>query len=376
MNVRRIFLGLIVAVFCFTACNSKKQKVKVEAMVADTVVTAVVTEEKFPELEEGEVEVSEAIWGDIKELKGTNKATGEIIAVKEMQLLVKGSYVVVKNVSFGKMFSVFTLPDFKRVKYFGKMGRGPGEFQYPLLVPVEGNECLCYILEQANNTLFELKNDLTLTETTMHLDANKTKRSIGDKQVHCFTPGNFIYAESVRRGKAIFQCSNAGDSVKSEMLHNLSFSEKHKSWASYIGDFGANGEKKRAVFAYKYFKRLVFVDTECGKTRTVNFDLGEAKKGEPLKVMSPQNITHYWGMSAQKDHVYVLYSGRSPVNVQREWNKQNYYIFVEQYDWNGNPVAKYRLDNWGYFGVNETTGKLYLASPNHEEPFFEYNLPE
>jgi hypothetical protein len=90
--------------------------------------------------------------------------------------------------------------------------------------------------------------------------------------------------------------------------------------------------------------------------------------------MSPQNITHYWGMSAQKEFVYVLYSGRSPVDVQKEWDNKQYYILVEKYDWNGNPIAKYKLDNWGYFCVDEPHQKLYLASVNDAEPFFEFDL--
>jgi hypothetical protein len=85
------------------------------------------------------------------------------------------------------------------------------------------------------------------------------------------------------------------------------------------------------VYAYKYFKRILFFDTKSGKSKILNYKVVKAKKGDALAVMSPQNITHYWGMSDQKDHVYLLYSGRSPVDVNKEWNKKQYYIF---YCWN------------------------------------------
>ena len=58
----------------------------------------------------------------------------------------------------------------------------------------------------------------------------------------------------------------------------------------------------------------------------------------------------------------------------RAAQKENYYIYVEQYDWNGIPIRKYKLDQWGYFTVDEKNEKLYLTSTNHDDPFFEYNL--
>jgi len=53
---------------------------------------------------------------------------------------------------------------------------------------------------------------------------------------------------------------------------------------------------------------------------------------------------------------------------------RTYYIHVEKYDWNGQPVAKYRLDQWGYFTVDEENNLLYLVSTNHDSSFFKYQL--
>lgn len=367
-----VFYILIFALF--TACNSNKNKTQQTVQQDSTQSDEIVFVEQFPELTEGEIELDESCFGDIVELKGEQKITNEIFQVRETQLIVKDTFLMVANLNSGNMFMVFSLPDFKLIKSFGKLGKGPGEFQFPKLVPAEGDECLCYIYESANNHLFSLQKDMTISELPFKLADAQTQRSINDKQVYSYSPSNFVYAESVKGGKAIFDFSVQNDSVQTDLIYNLSFSKGYKSWASYIGDFGANVEKKRMVYAYKYFKRLVFIDIENQKSRTLVFDSGEAKKGDALSVMSPQNRTHYWGMSAQKDFVYVLYSGRSPVDVQKEWGKKQYYIFVEKYDWNGNPIAKYKLDNWGYFCVDEPHQKLYLASVNDAEPFFEFDL--
>jgi len=53
------------------------------------------------------------------------------------------------------------------------------------------------------------------------------------------------------------------------------------------------------VYAYKYFKRLIFINTESKETRTLIFDEEEAKKKDVINMLGPENVTHYWGMSAQ-----------------------------------------------------------------------------
>ena len=370
------FFGLKILMLSviLSACHSKKSdRLKTET-VADTIPAVVETASFFPDLVPGEVTFDENAFGEIIELKGEQKKTDAIFEVRETQMLVNDSLLIMANLNSENRFMAFSLPGFQLVKSFGKVGRGPGEFQYPQLVPAVGNGCLCYIYERANNHLFSLNNDLSISELPFQLPEATTNHTINDKQVAGFLPGEFVYAESVKGGKAVFNFKVDGDSVQSRQIFNLSFSDAHKSWASYIGDFGANAEKLRVVYAYKYFKRLIFVDLKNNTSRTLIFDAGEAGKGDAISVMSPENVTHYWGMSAQSDFVYVLYSGRSPVDVNREWQKKQFYIFVEKYDWNGNPVAKYRLDNWGYFCADQKRGKIYLASVNDEQPFFVYTV--
>lgn len=368
---------IILVVFILAAvvgCNSKTAKNTASVSSSDTLSDKTETIHEFPELIPGEVELNDECFGNVIELKGLQKNTSTIFEVKETQMLVKDSLLIMANHNSGNMFLIFSLPHFRPVKSLGKMGRGPGEFQFPKLVPAENDENLCYIYEQANNHLFALQKDFSITKLPLKLHDGQTKRMINDKQMVSFSPNEFIYAESVKGGKALFDFKAVDDSVQNNRIFNLSFSDTYKSWASYIGDFGANAEKQRAVYAYKYFKRLVFIDLKNNTSRTLIFNAGDAKKGNALATMSPENTTHYWGMSAQKEHVYVLYSGRSPVEVTKEWRKNEYYIFVEKFDWNGTPIAKYRLNNWGYLCADEHRGKLYLASVNDADPFFEFEL--
>lgn len=72
------------------------------------------------------------------------------------------------------------------------------------------------------------------------------------------------------------------------------------------------------------------------------------------------------GACAQDEYVYFLYSGHTPYDVVN--------IYVEQDDWNGNPVNKFKLNQWEFFTVNEPNKKIHLLSTNHDDPFFIYDL--
>ena len=330
--------------------------------------------EKLPPLVESEMSLTDKEFGQIIELKGTSHPVEQIFKVQECEMIALDSLLIVKNQNTSEMFMAFSLPSFKFIKSFGKCGRGPGEFQYPSLVKDESGEFLSYIYEKTNNKLYSLDKDLKVGELPILLQ--KRKKSFNDKQLYGLSSNDFLYVESMKMGKAIFRINSKQDSLNTAILKKLAFSDKHKNWAAYIGDFGVNGKNKRCVFAYKYFKRLIFFDIENKTSKVISFDSHlKTKKGSAVSIMSPSNSTHYWGMSSNDKYVYVLYSGRTPIDVSRELNKSSGFIYVEKFDWNGNPVNKYKLDHWGYFCVNKEENSIYLASTTDEHPFISYKLP-
>jgi hypothetical protein len=357
------------------AC-SKSQNKKTEEPISpqENVIKTKAEVKKLPPLTNNELTLTEKDFGEVIELKGTSHPVDKIFQVKECEMIALDSMLIVKNQINTDMFMVFSLPDFKFIKSFGRFGRGPCEFQYPSLVKDESGEFLCYIYEKVTNKLFSLDKNLVVSELSVPL--RRGRKSYNDKQLYGLAANDFLYVESIRRGKAVFRVNSEKDSTTTTMLKTLAFSEKHKNWAAYIGDFGVNGKNKRSVFAYKYFKRLIFLDYKNMVSRVVSFDMpSKTKRGNPLSMMAPSNTTHYWGMSSNDKYVYVLYSGRSPIQVSKELNKSSGYIYVEQFDWNGNPIKKYKLDHWGYFCVNKKENRIYLASNTDEHPFVSYQLP-
>lgn len=367
--MKNLLLFILAASFILASCRNKSEKSQSPTINAPSDPFVRIS---FPELQTGEVNLTEDSLREVIELTGEQITTNQIFKIAETEMLVKDSVMIMKNISGENLFRIFKLPDFKQLKSFGKAGRGPDEFQFAHLVQSEDKNTLCFIYEMTNSKLYKIDRQFNLAPAKIQF--GKSEAMFDEKFLYSFGDNVFFYVGNNQTGKSIFQTKVVNDSLETSEVYNLSFSPKHHNWANYIGDFGANKAKGRLVYAYKYFKRLVFMDTTGTKIRILNFQSEEVQKKEVLAQLGPDNVTHYWGMSCQPDYVYVLYSGRTPIEVSKQFKQENFYIFVEQFDWNGNPIRKFKLDHWGYFCVDEKSNSLYIASVNDDEPVFRYKL--
>jgi hypothetical protein len=332
-------------------------------------------EPTFRPLTPGEVYINEGSFGEIIELKGISMPVEEIFRVSETQMLVQDSFLIVRNRYMDDQVMVYTLPGLQFLHSFGRAGKGPEEFQFPQLIQSRSKDVLCYIYELTQNKLYSVNREFHVNE--MNFDLPKTSDSrFSSKEMENINDSTFVFVESTSKGKEIFSLNIDGSSSHTEQIYNLSFKENIRSWAAYKGDFGINPNKNRMVYAYKYFRQIEFIDTESLESTTVIFDDPARINLDLSDVLGPHNITHYWGLSAQKDYVYILYSGRTPVEVHNENLKSSGHIYVEQFDWNGNPIRKFKLDRWGYFCIDESENTLYLISTIDEHPFYKFKLPD
>jgi hypothetical protein len=349
------------------ACNNSPKNTEVTNL-KDTLENVVT---QFPPLITGDFEISNNDFGETIELKGAAVSVDHIFRVAESQMIATKDLLVVKNLGSKNLFMAFTLPNVTFIKEFGVFGKGPNEFVYPRLVYTSQKEPFCYVFNK--DALYSIDKSFELKPTSIPFPKmNYT----GDLQMYSFSDSLFYFIDNIPRGKSINEFKIEKDTTTTKTIVNLAFSEKHKSWAAYIGDFGANKEKDRLVYAYKYFRRIAFFDTDGVNQRTLRFKSEQTKTGTDIEMLGPDNVTHYWGISAQKNYVYLLYSGRTPIEVGKELKKSSGYIFVEQYDWNGNPVRRFKLDHWGYFCINDEEDKIYQFSTSDENPIIVYNLPK
>lgn len=386
--------ALMVCLFS-SAC---KRKVEKELPVADTLsVVAEPVRPAEPPLMPGSVTLTEDDFGSLIELSGQQKVMdedGPLFKLSEPEVQINEGCFLFQNRSSvhasvqkqdGKLKAVeekgertffhwYRLPDFRYMVSMGQQGNGPDEFNFPHLVQSCGSvRGKAYLYETTTSKLYAADTTGTLKPLPVRFETIKGS-GYSNKQIVVTAPDTLYSVDNIRGGKALFHTMLQGDSTVTKQIYNLSFSKKHKGWAAYIGDFLMSPSGNRIVYAYKYFHKLVLMDKEAKVVRDISFEDPSVDAKDDQKTLGPDNVTYYWGASATDRYFFLVYSGRTPLQVSRENGKGDGYIFVEQYDWGGHPVARYKLDHWGKVF---TDGKLfYLLCYMYDDPLFLYALPE
>jgi hypothetical protein len=326
----------------------------------------------LPPLEAEEIRVTDNSFGE------TINLTGQIVSIREnikpQQLFVKGDFLITNNQRKDSVFMIFEIPSMKCVAAFGVKGNGPDEFGFPRIVESVEDSILFYIYEMNNEKIYKVT--LKHLYPEYYLTLSKKSRSFDEKQIKFVDHKTAYYAATASKGKMIYYF-NKDSLPQDKSIKDLAIPGIKGSWTTLIGDFGINTNRMRIAYAYKYFKRLRIIDIQSMKERNIIFEAKNLEKGlNDIATLEPTNITHYWGMSPNDDYFWMLYSGRTPVDVQRDNRNKKKYIFVEKFDWNGNPVKRYKLDDWGYFCVDEKRETLYLASTAGIHSLLKYNISD
>jgi catabolite regulation protein CreA len=314
-------------------------------------------------------------FGQVIELRGEQIVVDDLIfKPSEIEMVIKGNLMIMQSRSSDGMFALLSLPDLQYIKSFGKIGGGPDEFMYPHLCKNTEPDILATIVESTNGKIYDVLTDGSLKLNNINIPKVKSQSNYAGEYPALMTDTLLYFSANSSTGKSVFTIGGT-DNIQVNEIQNLALDPRRKGWANYIGDFAINVEQSRMVYAYKYFKLVRFFDLENHTVRTINYEREEFDESSQYVINGlDANVTHYWGISANDKYVYMLYSGRTPMQVGSDNNKRNYYIHVEKYDWNGQPIAKYKLDRWGYFTVDEKNNILYLVSTNDDSSFFKYQL--
>ena len=356
------------------SCNNRR--VDNTGSPTETVGTVQLNQAELPSLEPGEFEITDKDFGEPVELTGTPAATDAIFSPFELEMIVKGDILIMKTSGTTGMIKFLALPSLKLIREIGVKGQGPGELQFPSLIKSSEPGLLCYLYDLQQEKVYQIDTAFTITETGFHLE-KEGDQMFGSKQFVETGNRQFHYVSNSITGKGIYRYwPDPKDSLV--LVYDIEEGfKKNLGWTALIGDFGGNRDKNRLAYAFKYFHQIRFYDLLAGSTRTLKFESSanaDAESKDATAVLAPTSVTHYWGMSPMPDHVYCIYSGRTPLEVGKEFKAGTDHIFIEQYDWNGHPVKKYRLDHWGYFCVDEARRTIYVAAVSSEEPMFSYRF--
>ncbi|WP_299089670.1 BF3164 family lipoprotein [Bacteroides sp. MSB163] len=392
--MKHLLYIILLSLLFLSACKPRAEQKQREAN--DTIIAETPKVIQDAPLVAGCVTLKDEDFGELIELAGIHQILdeeGPIFKMSEPEMLIRNGYFLLQNrpaMSYKRrsdgtveilkpadegldcFFHWYSLPDFRYITSFGIGGNGPSEFNYPHLVPSSVSTPDTYVYETSTMQLFETDTTGVFKPLPFTFKSEKGS-SYSDRQICAVSRDIFYYADNVSGGKAIIRAVYQGDSLHTEQIYNLAFSKKHRSWSPYIGDFIVSPSGNRMVYAYKYFRKVLVMDTSAQTVRDITFVADGVEVKNDILTLGPDNVTYYWGISATDDYFFLTYSGRTPLQVSHENGKSDGYIFVEQYDWGGNPVARYKLDHWGR--VVSDGKRLYQVCYMYDDPLFLYILP-
>ena len=369
---KKSFLFLFLALLLM-ACSGKKNAPTAQEVSTVTIDSIPAAESKslavLPPLETGEFTLDdEKAFGKDIELAGTHIVEPDTFVFKP-----SGSHLVLNDNLLilsrrGAPFYVFTQPGFKYVKTIGRMGNGPDEFNFPVVFPSDDPQYVCYLTDQYLSKVYGVDKDLN-----MHF----LKRLFDGGGISTYLRGETTCPSGrdtvTYQLKSTLYRASLSDSVPGRKIHSLSM----KSLGSMpsIGSLGTNAERNRMVFAYKYAKIVKFMDLEAKLVRILNFKKSGFEEGTMHRVDGlDANMTHYMQVLPTRDYVFLTYSGQVPYDVGKD---EKYFMWVEQYDWNGNPVRRYKLKDFSINSVvSSNAERLILTAYYYDDPFIVYDLPK
>ena len=358
-------LFVFVFVQCHTVSKNEPEKTKVEIIAKP---------DTLPPLEAGEVSYKgDEPFGEIIELKGRH-ITGDTAIFKARSYMVRDS-ILVMHQGFYEPLKAFKFPELIYMQDLGNIGNGPGELLRPILVRTADTSALCYIMDECNyNSFFKLTKDFQLKQIKSPLKGERYMLS----NVYYMGNGECLYLEKSPSGHRIKRSILKNDSVITREVQKLNLRNDQKFWGAYLGSLGIDIAKNRMVYAYDYYRIIKFMDLEGKQVRTIKFidEIGYDDNTEHMTNGLDHNVQHYDAVYAGGKYIYIRYIGMTPIDKFYEGQKGIYVTYIEKYDWNGNPICKYKLDQSGHLYFDDINHKLYLASRYYDEPFFVYDLPE
>lgn len=282
--------------------------------------------------------IEETITPELMPLQGiTNPITVE----------VKHPFLIIENWKrTDSLFHIYDLNSYELKSAFGNKGDGPNEFIFPFLFK-----------SQSPDVLFEDQN--LVYRFGINEEGQPVFKSV-KKAIAIAGTANAAFINDT------LYVIDAGHIAPSLYLLSLNEELPKKEWAyrnpdllDYFSDPNAGtvyANEKRIALCYDFKKQIDFMDTDLNLIKSVKFDYDRPADTTNDGNVKLSYVNSYFG----KRYLYTLFLGISWIEHMA---KSTHGSFLEVFDLDGNPVARYHLDGRRptRFAVDEETFTLYGA---------------
>ncbi|MDR1258639.1 MAG: TolB-like 6-bladed beta-propeller domain-containing protein [Tannerellaceae bacterium] len=301
-------------------------------------------------------------------LKGINPEVGDIPFMKfPFRIGLDDSIVVILDLATDSCFyHVISYPDFQYLYSLGRRGNGPGEII--LATPFQLRMGHLFLLDGNRGHLFDVdlagKRNIDLKVHT-HFDLNTCVDFV------CIDDTTLILGDLSGNNRLLHAMPQSITGILELPCEQVKEDRVNQGyvWRSYMD---MNYELNKVVLATQFGEVLEIVDlNDYSVRRTIG------KGGVPRSATN--QLAGYFDIKWRKNNIYVLYSGMSEIEVNRQLaNNQRPpgggdHIHV--FDQNGVKTKIYHLDvSINGFTVDEKNNLLIGISSNSDYPVYLFNL--
>lgn len=274
-------------------------------------------------------------------LKENRKATKEMLNVRD--LFVQDSLLLVNNSKTDTIFKIFSLNSFTCINSWGIEGRGPEEYgTYKYLIRVSSKKFQIADFSKSWIETYTIP-DFTL-EKKQKIKNNKPSGIREIPQRIVTSDGIHYYYDNLFRQKLSIKKWRNGE--KPFIINDFShIKESFGSPTFYTGELAINTKKNKLIYAYNYLRRFDIMDLNGEIIKII-----EVLPSAPSPVERsnsnyvPESTMCYMGIRADDDSFFLYYVGYPPTELEE--NDMLLPCYIEEYDWKGNPLNRYKLNQY------------------------------
>jgi hypothetical protein len=284
---------------------------------------------------------------------------------------IANDYLFVYKEKEARLFEVFHLPEGTYLCSAGGRGQGPDDFG--LLDSRSFHACGngFKVMEAGSNLL------KTVEFENNQLHVSHAERMLENPSNNGFYP----LADSI-----YLTLGNIGDLTEYNLLDsktgNITKTGDYPQWAgtnvtepgqvffTYVKSCVVHPDGKKFAAFYGRFKRFRIYDRSAALLHDV--DVGIEPSSAEME--NGQAVSAYYISQPQAigNHIYALCANAQDHRPDRPNGCE-----LQVWDWDGNPVACYRLDRKiSFIAISEKYGKLYALDMSVDDELYSYDLPE
>lgn len=274
------------------------------------------------------------------DLKEKRLITKELINIRNF--FIQDSLLFINNQRDDSVFMIVNLNTSGCIKSWGNKGKGPNEYgAFTHIINCSKNAFLTgdfskYTIETFSLPEFELisKNkNIKLYESKMDRDIPQSILSVDGKQ--------FIYTN-------LFKDYSLKKWILGSKPTTINTFEHLKEDISdpnyYSGSIALSTKHKKIVYAYRYIRRIDIMDFNGKIIKSINAtpSIFPLMRGGFVDIK--RSSMSYIAARATENSFYLLFIGYSPKEIE----KNNFILqtYIEEYDWDGNPINLYRAHRY------------------------------